>query len=113
MEKINRPISGFAILLLCLALLVMAAFFIINGSRSDMAGYNIIGAICILAFVFFIKGLMIVNPNHARVLTFFGKYVGTVKANGLLWINPFFNSYRISLRSQNLEGSPLKVNDKM
>ncbi|HEY4966612.1 MAG TPA: SPFH domain-containing protein [Puia sp.] len=113
MEKINRPISGFAILVLCLALLGLAAFFIINGSRQDMAGYNIIGALCIVAFVFFIKGLMIVNPNHARVLTFFGKYVGTVKANGLLWINPFFSSYRISLRSQNLEGTPLKVNDKM
>jgi regulator of protease activity HflC (stomatin/prohibitin superfamily) len=113
MEKINKPISGYAILLLCLALLVMAAFFIINGSRQDITEYNIIGAISMLAFVFFIKGLMIVNPNHARVLTFFGKYVGTVKANGLLWINPLFNSYRISLRSQNLEGSPLKVNDKM
>jgi len=113
MEKINRPISGFAILVLCLALLGLAAYFIINGSRQDMAGYNIIGALCIVAFVFFIKGLMIVNPNHARVLTFFGKYVGTVKANGLLWINPFFSSYRISLRSQNLEGTPLKVNDKM
>ncbi len=113
MEKINKPISGFAILLLCLALLIMAAFFIINASRSEMMGYNIIGAACVVAFVFFIKGLMIVNPNHARVLTFFGKYVGTVKANGLLWINPLFSSYRISLRSQNLEGSPLKVNDKM
>jgi regulator of protease activity HflC (stomatin/prohibitin superfamily) len=113
MEKINRPISGFAILLLCLALLAMAAFFFVNGSHNEVSGYNIIGAICMIAFVFFIKGLMIVNPNHARVLTFFGKYVGTVKANGLLWINPFFSSYRISLRSQNLEGSPLKVNDKM
>jgi regulator of protease activity HflC (stomatin/prohibitin superfamily) len=113
MEKTNRPISGFAILLLCLALLAMAAFFIVNGSRNDMTEYNIIGALCMVAFVFFIKGLMIVNPNHARVLTFFGKYVGTVKANGLLWINPFYSSYRISLRSQNLEGSPLKVNDKM
>jgi regulator of protease activity HflC (stomatin/prohibitin superfamily) len=113
MEKINKPISGFAILLLCLALLAMAAFFIINGSRQEMTGSSITGAICMLAFVFFIKGLMIVNPNHARVLTFFGKYVGTVKANGLLWINPLFNSYRISLRSQNLEGTPLKVNDKM
>jgi regulator of protease activity HflC (stomatin/prohibitin superfamily) len=113
MEKTNRPISGFAILLLCLALLATAAFFIVYGSRNDMTGYNIIGAICMVAFVFFIKGLMIVNPNHARVLTFFGKYVGTVKANGLLWINPFYSSYRISLRSQNLEGTPLKVNDKM
>ena len=33
---------------------------------------------------------MIVNPNQARVLIFFGKYVGTVKENGLLWINPFY-----------------------
>jgi regulator of protease activity HflC (stomatin/prohibitin superfamily) len=113
MEKINRPISGFAILLLCLGLLALAAFLFVNGSRQEMTQLNIFGAISLVAFVFFIKGLMIVNPNHARVLTFFGKYVGTVKANGLLWINPFYSSYRISLRSQNLEGTPLKVNDKM
>ena len=113
MEKINRPISGFAILLLCLALLALAAYFFVNGSNPENSGMILLGGLCMAAFVFFIKGLMIVNPNHARVLTFFGKYVGTVKANGLLWINPFYNSYRISLRSQNLEGSPLKVNDKM
>jgi regulator of protease activity HflC (stomatin/prohibitin superfamily) len=114
MEKTNRPISGFAILLLCLALLALAAFLFINGShQADSTLSNLLGGLCILGFVFFIKGLMIVNPNHARVLTFFGKYVGTVKANGLLWINPLYSSYRISLRSQNLEGTPLKVNDKM
>ncbi len=113
MEKINRPISGFAILLLSLVLLALAAYFIVNGAHQDMTAYNIFGAICMLGFVFLIKGLIIVNPNQARVLTFFGKYVGTVKANGLLWVNPFYSSYRISLRSQNLEGSPLKVNDKM
>ncbi len=71
-----------------------------------------LGAVCMLGFVFFIKGIMIENPNQARVLVFFGK-VGTVKANGLLWVNPFYKSYPVSLRSQNLEGSPLKVNDKM
>jgi len=113
MEKINKPISGFAILLLSLVLLGLAAYFITNGAREEMTQYSIFGAICMLGFVFLIKGLIIVNPNQARVLTFFGKYVGTVKANGLLWVNPFYSSYRISLRSQNLEGSPLKVNDKM
>jgi regulator of protease activity HflC (stomatin/prohibitin superfamily) len=114
MEKTNRPISGFAILLLCLVLLASAAFLFVTGSRqADSTLVYLLGGFCMLAFVFFIKGLMIVNPNHARVLTFFGRYVGTVKANGLLWVNPFYNSYRISLRSQNLEGSPLKVNDKM
>src|SRR5580765_2335119 len=113
MEKINRPISGFAILLLSLALLALAAYFITNGARQELTQYNIFGVICMLGFVFLVKGLIIVNPNQARVLTFFGKYVGTVKANGLLWVNPFYSSYRLSLRSQNLEGSLLKVNDKM
>jgi len=112
MEKINKPVSGFAILLLNLVLLILAAYFFVNGSQ-QVSGSTILGILCMLAFVFFMKGLMIVNPNQARVLTFFGKYVGTVKANGLLWVNPLYKSYRISLRSQNLEGTPLKVNDKM
>lgn len=113
MEKIKKPVSGFAILLLCLALLVAAVILFANGVRHEMPQDNILGGLSMIGFVFLMKGLMIVNPNQARVLTFFGKYVGTVKANGLLWVNPFFNSDRISLRSQNLDGSPLKVNDKM
>jgi hypothetical protein len=113
MEQNNKPISGFAILLLCLGLLGLAAFFFVNASKDDSTLNAILGAICMLGFVFFIKGIMIVNPNQARVLVFFGRYVGTVKANGLLWVNPFYKSYPVSLRSQNLEGSPLKVNDKM
>jgi regulator of protease activity HflC (stomatin/prohibitin superfamily) len=113
MEKINKPISGFAILLLSLALLAAAIFFFVNGAHEEMPQFSILGALCMAGFIFFTKGLMIVNPNQARVLTFFGKYVGSVKANGLLWVNPLYKSYTISLRSQNLEGSPLKVNDKM
>src|ERR1700685_3501983 len=113
MEQNNKPISGFAILLLCLALLGLAAYFFVNASHDDSTGNALLGSLCMLAFVFFIKGVMIVNPNQARVLVFFGKYVGTVKANGLLWVNPFYKSYPVSLRSQNLEGTPLKVNDKM
>jgi hypothetical protein len=113
MEQNNKPISGFAILLLCLGLLGLAAYFFVNASKDDSTLNAVLGAICMLGFVFFIKGIMIVNPNQARVMVFFGKYVGTVKANGLLWVNPFYKTYPVSLRSQNLEGSPLKVNDKM
>jgi regulator of protease activity HflC (stomatin/prohibitin superfamily) len=113
MEKISKPISGFAILLLSLALLALAAYFFYNSAHQEMPEFSVFAVICMIAFIFFTKGLIIVNPNQARVLVFFGKYVGTVKANGLLWVNPFYSSFRISLRSQNLEGSPLKVNDKM
>jgi regulator of protease activity HflC (stomatin/prohibitin superfamily) len=113
MEKTNKPISGFAILVLSLALIGLAIYFFVTGSQMESTQYSVIGGLCMVAFVFCIKGIMIVNPNQARVLTFFGKYVGTVKANGLLWVNPLYKSYPISLRSQNLEGTPLKVNDKM
>jgi regulator of protease activity HflC (stomatin/prohibitin superfamily) len=113
MEKIIKPISGFAILILCFALLALAALLFVNGAQQEISRFSILGGLCIIGFGFLAKGIMIVNPNQARVLTFFGKYVGTVKANGLLWINPFYKSYPISLRSQNMESNQLKVNDKM
>jgi len=113
MEKIKKPISGYAIVLLCLALLILAVYLFVTGSQQGLGAYSTLAAICMFACIFLSKGLMVVNPNEANALTFFGKYVGTVKENGLLWVNPLFRSIRISLRSENLEGSPLKVNDKM
>jgi regulator of protease activity HflC (stomatin/prohibitin superfamily) len=71
------------------------------------------GGLLIVAAIFLLKGLMIVNPNHSRVLNFFGKYVGSVKSNGLFFVNPLYSTQRISLRAENLESSRLKVNDKM
>jgi len=112
MEKLIKPISGFAILILSLVLVAIAALQFVYASQGG-AGFGFAGGLCMAAAIFLLKGIMIVNPNQARVLTFFGKYVGTVKANGLLWINPFFKSYPISLRSQNMESNQLKVNDKM
>ena len=63
--------------------------------------------------MFILKGLMIVNPHHSRVLNFFGKYSGTVKENGLFFVNPFYITHKVSLRKENLQGQTLKVNDKM
>ena len=56
-------------------------------------------------------GFYIVEPNQAAVLSLFGKYVGTVKDQGLRWSNPFFAARKISLRTRNFESSKLKVND--
>lgn len=63
-----------------------------------------------LAFLSLI-GLYKVEPNQAAVLSLFGKYVGTVKANGLRWNNPFFGKKKISLRIRNFESGKLKVNE--
>jgi regulator of protease activity HflC (stomatin/prohibitin superfamily) len=56
-------------------------------------------------------GLFIVNPNEAKVIQLFGKYVGTVKHQGLWWANPFYSKRKISLRVRNFETPKMKVND--
>jgi regulator of protease activity HflC (stomatin/prohibitin superfamily) len=58
-----------------------------------------------------LRGLLIVNPNEGQVLQLFGTYVGTLRDQGLRWVNPFNSKRRISLRVRNFETSKLKVND--
>ncbi|HOZ84572.1 MAG TPA: SPFH domain-containing protein [Niabella sp.] len=111
MEKTIKPISGFIAVFICLGLLFYCIYNFLNVDKG--IGYGIGGTICIVAFVFLAKGLMIIQPNHSRILTFFGKYVGSVKNNGLFFVNPLFATNRISLRSQNFQAQTLKVNDKM
>jgi len=111
MEKLVKPMSGF------LALLLAIAFFAIGILLFIYAGEHILmfigGFICMIIFIFLMKGLMVISPNHSRVLNFFGKYVASVKDNGLFFVNPLYSTQRISLRLNNLQGQILKVNDKM
>lgn len=114
MEKLIRPISGFLILLLALAALIAGVYIISTYSKTEDAPvYVPVGIVLMLLSVFLLKGLTIINPNQSNVCTFFGKYVGTIKDNGLRFVNPFYKKQRISLRLNNLESSKLKVNDKL
>lgn len=56
-------------------------------------------------------GFLVVQPNEARVLTFLGKYTGTVQQDGWYWINPFAKKQKISLKVNNFNSERLKVND--
>ena len=58
-------------------------------------------------------GFILVNPNTSKVVLLFGKYVGTIKQNGLYWANPFYTKKKISLRASNFDSERLKVNDKL
>jgi regulator of protease activity HflC (stomatin/prohibitin superfamily) len=58
-------------------------------------------------------GFSIIRPNEALVVTFFGKYQGTSLDNGFFWFNPFTLRAHISVRARNVNGEPIKVNDKM
>lgn len=65
----------------------------------------------VLAAMLGFKGLFIVAPNEARVLTFFGKYIGTVRENGFWFANPLARKQGISLKVHNFQSQQLKVND--
>jgi len=67
----------------------------------------------IVIALFILPGLILVNPNGSRVLLLFGDYKGTVKKNGLFWVNPFYTKKKISLRARNFDSERLKVNDKL
>ena len=69
---------------------------------------------CVGSFLYILHliGFMVIQPNMSRVLTFFGKYRGTVVENGFFWVNPFYGKSRLSLRARNMDVAPIKVNDK-
>ena len=109
-EKQVRAPSGFLALTVLLGLLLGCGVMFFEGARFSPIGalVPILGAILIL---FLMKGVFVVNPNEARVLQFFGNYVGTVHDEGLRWVNPLYNKSTVSLRIRNFETEQLKVND--
>lgn len=105
-ETTIQPISGYGMLVLCLALLA--------GMIIAFATEHIVTGIVLFPFfLFFIRGFLVLNPNEANVLILFGTYKGTVKTSGFHWVNPFYIRNFISLRARNLNGQSLKVNDKI
>lgn len=84
-----------------------------NGGNIPMAVMGIaIGVILILVSIILFAGLVIVQPNQAAVLTFFGKYTGSIRKDGFYMIIPFTTYKKISLRVRNFNSAKLKVNDQ-
>jgi regulator of protease activity HflC (stomatin/prohibitin superfamily) len=106
-EKTINPPSGYAAFALFLILLAVG----IGTLAVEMFAIGVTALV--VNFVLVLPGLVIVNPNESKVLTLFGKYVGTVKQDGFFWVNPFTVKKKVSLRAFNLNGQQLKVNDKV
>ena len=70
-----------------------------------------LGVALIVVGVLVLTGLTAVAPGQARVVALFGRYVGTVRTNGLRWVNPLTKRTRVSTRIRNHESAVLKVND--
>ena len=110
-ENPIRSLPGIPALLVLLALSLVAAWLFTVGVRTQAPLALAVAVIGGGVALFCLAGLYMVEPNQSAVLSLFGKYVGTVKDNGLRWNNPFFSKKKISQRVRNFESGKLKVNE--
>ena len=113
-EKIIQAKSGGCMLFIFFLIILIEGGLIalFNDVKGVLITIIIILAFSVLIILYCLTGFCTIEINEARVLTLFGKYYGTVKTNGFLWINPFVRKINVSLKAQNLNGAVIKVNDK-
>jgi len=114
-ENPIASVPGIPVLLAVLAAAAVTAWVFLTGvgaGGASPSALRVVGSAVLLGLtIFTVAGLYTLQPNQAAVLSLFGKYVGTVKDNGLRWNNPFFSKRKVSLRVRNFESGRLKVNE--
>jgi regulator of protease activity HflC (stomatin/prohibitin superfamily) len=91
---------------------MIAAGMNIDARRFEVGVPILVASILsMIACMVALGGFVVVDPNEAKVLLLFGRYVGTIKKDGWYWVNPFYTKKKISLRIENFETEHLKVND--
>lgn len=110
--------NGLVALILNFVALGLAIWSIVEGGMRLDAGlahgtpFLVGGIIATLISLICFGGYMLLEPNEARVMLFFGEYRGTFYQTGYWWVNPFLSAKHISIRARNLNVDPIKVNDK-
>ncbi len=105
-------LNGFLMIVIDIVLWGGVAMGLISAIEYESLFYGIVTAVALIAAIVCSCGFTMLEPNEAKVLTFFGSYVGTFRKTGFYWINPFMSCKNVSLRARTLNAEPTKVNDK-
>lgn len=102
--------NGFLMLFLLVILIpgALLLWLICDLTPLSIAIAAVIGIIDMICW----GGFFVQEPNESRVMIFFGKYKGTCRVEGYLWVNPLMQHKKVSLRIRNMDIAPIKVNDK-
>ncbi len=103
--------NGYAGLLAGLAI-IASSFAVMALAIQGRPWFALAGVPVLVGGILVLAGMYMQQPNEARILTLFGRYVGTDRTEGLRWANPLTLKRRISLRARNLNAPAIKVNDK-
>jgi uncharacterized membrane protein YqiK len=118
-EKEKKVLPGLQLLLINLLILAASVLLVVLGiiktnteASALSIGSIVAGGVVFIVWCVFTGGFFTLQPNEAAVLILFGEYKGTVKKSGWFFTNPFYTKKKVSLRSRNLNGEKLKVNDE-
>ena len=110
-EKNAFHINGYLALFLTIVGALLGAWLVYIGAHHGSYGPIIVGGIILVVVLIAATSLTIIQPNEAKVLTFFGNYIGTIRDAGLFLTVPFTDKQRVSIRVFNFNSQILKVND--
>ena len=105
-------LNGFLMLFVTLVLIFGSIAMGIWGGIEEVPAAIVLAVVLFITGLVFCGGFLLLEPNEARVLLFFGKYKGTFTRTGYFWVHPFLTAKKLSLRARNLDAEPIKVNDK-
>ncbi len=110
-ERAASTLPGLLMVCVAAALAVLGIPLFVVGITTKNTALVVIGAALVVAAIAVSKGLTAVAPGEARVVQLFGRYIGTIRTEGLLWVNPNAKRHTISTKIRNHETTPAKVND--
>ena len=116
-ERKAWSMSGGLALLITLALVVFSVWAVVVFAMEAEAGGAPNGWLLtggIVAFVLanvMLSSLTVVSPGDTKVTQFFGRYLGTIRKQGLLLTVPLTTKKKVSVKVRNFETNELKVND--
>jgi regulator of protease activity HflC (stomatin/prohibitin superfamily) len=105
-QRPAQAIPGLPISVLLWAGCAVAITLIVLGGADAVVGI----ALLVIGVVL-LAGVVVVQPNEARVLILFGRYAGSLAEAGIWWCNPFNRRKKVSLRVRNFQTERIKVND--
>lgn len=109
-ERLIGGKSGWAMVAVSIVAILGGAYLFIQGVDEDF-WLAFVGGLLMASGALLVPGLFVNQPNQSRVVTLFGRYLGTVRENGFRWVNPLARKEQVSLRIRTFDSDVLKVND--
>jgi regulator of protease activity HflC (stomatin/prohibitin superfamily) len=110
-ERSAAQVNGFLGILVALLLLSAAIVAFNRLATTQVGSWAVLGVVLLAFALVVLASIKVIQPGQTAVVQFFGRYIGTARRTGLVWLMPLSTRRTVSVRVRNFETERLKVND--